>query len=160
MGQPCLSWLFDTWAFFFSLPKTDDWSNMARRLGLCVLFSRNTNIHRNIIKHNIRTSMNERIHFFIKKYISHTFVRVMFLVCERWVETRTDCYFDPNFSSPIAALLSHLGWGCSTVGHWGTQSTQSASWFSRWHLVSNWLEPLGTWLYYFLTYTCFCCFSA
>ena len=29
------------------------------------LYSRNTNISRNIIKHNIRTSMNERIHFFI-----------------------------------------------------------------------------------------------
>ena len=43
----------------------------------------------------------------------------MFLVCERWVETRTDCYFNPSSSSPIAALLSHLGWDCSTVGHWG-----------------------------------------
>ena len=33
----------------------------------------------------------------------------------------------------IAAFLSHLGLGCSSVGHWRPQSPQSASWFSRWH---------------------------
>ena len=33
--------------------------------------------------------------------------------------------------------------GCSTVGHWGPKAIQSASWFSRWHPVSNWLEPPG-----------------
>ena len=55
--------------------------------------------------------MNERIHFFIKIYLSHFILeRVMFLVCERWVETRMDCYFDPSSSSTIAALLSHLSW--------------------------------------------------
>ena len=45
--------------------------------------------------------------------------------------------------STIAALLSHLGLGCSTGGHWGPHNPQSASWFSRWHPVSKWLEPPG-----------------
>ena len=67
----------------------------------------------------------------------------MLVVCEKWVETRTDCNIDPSSSSTIAALLPHLGWGCSTVGLWGPQSAQSASWFSRWHPVSNCLEPSG-----------------
>ena len=40
-------------------------------------------------------------------------------MCETWVETRTDCYFDQSSSSTIAALLPNLGRGCSTVGHWG-----------------------------------------
>ena len=49
-----------------------------------MFYSRNIDISRNIIKHNIRTSMNERTHFFIKIYLSH-FIheRVMFVVCER-----------------------------------------------------------------------------
>ncbi len=44
-----------------------------------------TNTSRNIIKHNLGTSMNERTHFFIKIYISHfILVRVdVSLVCER-----------------------------------------------------------------------------
>ena len=65
----------------------------------------------------------------------------MFVVREKWAETWTDCYIDPSSSSPIAALLSHHGWGRSTVGHWGQQRPQSASWFSFGHPVSNWLEP-------------------
>ena len=54
----------------------------------------------------------------------------------------------------IAALLSHLGWGCSTVGRWGPQSPQSAGWFSRWHSCLNW-RPRAPCLYSFLTSTCF-----
>ena len=46
----------------------------------------------------------------------------MFFVYEKWVETKTDCYIDPSSSSTIAALLSHLGLGCSTVGHWGPKA--------------------------------------
>ena len=58
------------------------------------------------------------------------------------LETRTDCYIDPSSSSPIAALLSHLGLGCSTGGHYGP--TPSVwSWFALRHPVSNWLEPSG-----------------
>ena len=44
------------------------------------------------------------------------------------LETGTDCYIDPSSSSPIAALLSHLGW---VAQPWGPQSHQFASWFSR-----------------------------
>ena len=64
----------------------------------------------------------------------------MFVVCEKWVEARTDWYIEPSSFSPRAALLSHLRLGCSTGGHWGPQSPQSASWFSPWHPVSDWLE--------------------
>ena len=71
--------------------------------------------------------MNERIHFFIKIYLSHFILeRVMLVVCERWVG-----YGD---RLTIAALLPHLGWGCSTVGHRGPQALclllalTSASW--------------------------------
>ena len=52
-------------------------------------------------------------------------------------------YIDPSSSSTIAALLPHLDWGCSTVGHWGLQSPQSACWFSLRHPVSNRLKPSG-----------------
>ena len=47
-----------------------------------------TNINGNIIKHNLRTSMNERTHFFIKIYLSHFILeRVdVSVVCERWKE--------------------------------------------------------------------------
>ena len=38
----------------------------------------------------------------------------------------------------IAALLSHLGWGCSTVGHW------FSNWFSHWHSCLNCLTAAGT----------------
>ena len=80
-----------------------------------LLYSRNTNISRNIIKHNVRTSINERIHFFIKIYLSH-FIheRVMFVVCERSVETGTDCYIDPNSSRDHSST--------SSVGYWGPKA--------------------------------------
>ena len=92
---------------------------------------------RNIIKHNIRTSMKERTHFFIKIYPSHFILeRVMFLLCVRdELETGTDCYIDPTFFDHSSTSFS--SWlGCSTVGHWGPK----ASWFSRWHPISNWFE--------------------
>ena len=65
---------------------------------VCVLYSRNTNISGNMIKHYLRTSMNEQTHFFIKIYLSHFILeRVdVSVVCERWVETGTDCYIDPT----------------------------------------------------------------
>ena len=64
------------------------------------LYSRNTNISRNIIKHNIRTSMNERINFFIKIYLSHFILEgVMFVVCERWVGDRDRLLYWPTFFS-------------------------------------------------------------
>ena len=67
----------------------------------------------------------------------------MFVVCEKWVETRTDCYIDPSSSFDHSSTFSSSWLGCSTVGHWGPQSPHSASCFSRWHPVSNWLKPSG-----------------
>ena len=70
------------------------------------------------------TKFNERTNTLLyKKYISHTLFSkgLMFLVCERWVETRTDCYFDP--SSSDYSSTSFLTWlVCSTVGHWGPKA--------------------------------------
>ena len=57
-----------------------------------ILFMLYTHIHadvsRNIKKHNLRTSMNERTHFFIKIYLSHFILErvakgLMLVVCER-----------------------------------------------------------------------------
>ena len=92
----------------------------------------------------VNDDFNERTNTLLYKNInlSHfIFERVMFTVCEKWVETRTDCYIDPGSSVTIAAPLSHLGLSCSTGGHRGPQSLQSASWFSLRHSVSNWLKP-------------------
>ena len=65
----------------------------------------------------------------------------MFVVCERWVETRTDCYIDP--SSPLDhSSISFSSWlGLLNRGSLRAQCPQSASCFSRWYLVSNCLKP-------------------
>ena len=39
----------------------------------------------------------------------------------------------------IAALLPHLVWGCSTVGHWGPKLSVCC-WLSLRHLIPYWLE--------------------
>ena len=65
------------------------------------------------------TNFNERTNMLLyKNIISHTlFLKGWCWLCVRdELETGTDCYIDP------AVLLSHLGWGCSTVGHWGPQA--------------------------------------
>ena len=49
---------------------------------MCCIAHTYTNISENIIKHNLRTSMNDRTHFFIKICISHTLFS-MFLWCVR-----------------------------------------------------------------------------
>ena len=56
--------------------------------------------------------MNEQTHFFIKIYLSYfIIVRVMFLVCERWVGDKGRLLYWPKILlSTKAALLSHLGW--------------------------------------------------
>ena len=56
---------------------------------LCfMLYTHNTNISGNIIKHHLRTSVNERTHFFIKIYLSRFILKRVdvSVVCERWVE--------------------------------------------------------------------------
>ena len=71
--------------------------------------------------------MNERIHIFIKIYLSHfIFERVNFLLCERWVETRTDCYFDPSSSDHNSTSFS--SWlGLINRGSLRAQSPLSAA---------------------------------
>ena len=78
--------------------------------------------------------MNERTHFFTKIDLSHFILeRVMFHVCERWVETSTDSNIDP------VVLLSHLGW---VAQPWVTEGPEPSvyRWLSIRHLVSNWLH--------------------
>ena len=89
--------------------------------------------------------MNERTHFFIKIYPSHFILeRVMFVVCERWTGDTNRLQYWPKFTSwPYQHFFLIFAWRCSTVGHWGPQSPQSASWFSRWHPVSNRFKPSG-----------------
>ena len=87
-----------------------------------------TNISWNIIKHNIWTSMNERIHFFINICLSHFILeRVMFLVCERWVETRMGCYFDPSSSCYHSSTSSSSWLELLNLGSRRAQSPPSAA---------------------------------
>ena len=70
--------------------------------------------------------MNERTHFFIKIYPSHFILErvakgLMLVVCERWVGDGERLLFGSQVLT-IAALLPHLGWGCSTVGYWGPKA--------------------------------------
>ena len=47
----------------------------------------------------------------------------MFVVCERWAGDRDRLLYWPKvLLATIAAPLPHLGWGCSTVGHWGPKA--------------------------------------
>ena len=116
----------------------------------------------NIIKHNIRTSMNERIQFFIKTYISHTLFSkgLMFLWCARdgWRRGQSAILTPSSFDYSSNSSSSWLG--LLNCGSLRAASLQSASWFSRWHPISNWLKPSAPWLYYCLTFTWFRCSSA
>ena len=68
--------------------------------------------------HDLRNSMNERTHFFIKIYLSHFILeRVMFLVCERCMErhilrVRTSSHI--FFQEPGVPTLAPP---CKLVGH-------------------------------------------
>ena len=67
------------------------------------LYSLNTNISGNIIKHNLRTSMNERTHFFIKICISHTLFSngLMFPWCVK--DGGRDIYPERSLLLPISS---------------------------------------------------------
>ena len=64
------------------------------------------------------TNLNERTHFFTKNISLTLYSRKSWcwLGMRDEPETGTDCYIDP------AVLHSHLGWGCSTVVHWGPKA--------------------------------------
>ena len=85
--------------------------------------------------------MNERTHFFIKRYVSHFILeRGCFLCVRGELETGTDCYILTPSSSDHSSTFFAIWLSCSTVGHWGPKPIVW-SWFSlRWHPISNWLQ--------------------
>ena len=104
----------------------------------------------NIIKHNEWTSMNERTHFFIKIYLSHTIlerVDVGRVWEESWRRRQTATNWTQVLLT-IAALLSHSG---RAAQPWATEglkpsvckliltltSCPSTDYNSNW----NWLKP-------------------
>ena len=93
--------------------------------------------------------------------LSHfIFEKVMFVVCEKWVETRTDCYIDPS-SSLEHSGTSFTSWlGLLNQGSLSAQSPLSAAGSHFGILSPTDSNRPGTWLYYFLTSTCFRCSSA
>ena len=109
-----------------------------------LLYSCYTNISRNIIKHNIRTSMNERIHFFVKICLPHCILkRVMFVVCERWVRDGDRLLYWPKFfSRPLQHFFLIL---VVVALLWVTEGPKPSvcRWLSLRHLVSNQLERSG-----------------
>ena len=125
---------------------------------------------------DFQTSMNERTHFFIKRYLSHFILeRVdVSVMCEKWVETGTDGYIDPTSSLDHStlfyfsrtatsgrsaewdsALLPNLGWGCSTGGRWGPQTSVCKPTLTLAFLSPANSTTAGTCLYSFITSTCF-----
>ena len=83
--------------------------------------------------HNLRNSMNERTHFFIKICISHTLFSkgFMFLWCMRdgWRQGQTAILTQLLFLTIARCVIfknplstsPHLGWCCLTGGRWGPQ---------------------------------------
>ena len=90
-------------------------------------------------QHNIRSSMDERTHFFIKLYLSHFIRKGWCWLCVRGgLETETDCYILTQSSSREHSNTSSSSWmGCSTVCRWGPKPSVW-SWFSlREHPITN-----------------------
>ena len=84
----------------------------------------------NIIKHKIRTSMNERTHFFIKIYISHFILERVYICCVwliSWIQGYTAILTLVLLT--IAATLSHFG---RVAQPWVTKGSKPSvcSWFS------------------------------
>ena len=67
----------------------------------------------------------------------------MLVVSERWVGERDRLLYWAKLFLDRSSTSSSSWLGCSTVGYWGLQSPLSASWFSRWHPVLDWLWPPG-----------------
>ena len=106
------------------LPERRGWVNMILLLSHIQLHNTYTNICGNIVNNNIRTSMNERTHFFIKNILLTLYSRKGDVSCVwevSWRRGHTATYW-PKGILTIAALLPHLGWSCSTVGLRGPQA--------------------------------------
>ena len=103
------------------------------------------------------TSINEWTHFFTKIYNSHTLFSkgLMSVVCERWVETRTDCYIDPSSSLDHSSSSSASWLGLLNRGTLGPQPS-----VCKLVLTLAFLSPIDstaadTCVYSFITPTCF-----
>ena len=71
------------------------------------------------------TNFNERTNTHLYKNISLTLYsrKGWCWLCVRGeLETGTDCYILTQVLLTIAALLSHLDWICSIMGHWGPKA--------------------------------------
>ena len=115
-----------------------------------------TNICGNIIK-NHDDFNNEQIHFFTKKTLFSK--GLMSVVCEKWVETETDCYNDPSSSLGHSNTFSASWLGCSTEGHWEPKALSLQAGSHSGIPVSPALDATGTCLYLFLMPTCFRLFT-
>ena len=130
----------------------NEYDSLTSRQVEMLLYSRNTNISRNIIKHNIRTSMNERTHFFIKIY------DVSYVWEMSW--RRTDCYIDPSSSRDHSSTSSSYSLGLLNRESLRAQRLLSAAGSHFGILSPTDSNRLGSRLYYCLMSTCFCCSSA
>ena len=87
----------------------------------------------------------------LQKYKSLTFYfrkgDVLLCMRDEWSHGRT-AILTHVLLLIIAALLPHLGWGCSTVGHSGPSPLQTSSHFGI--PVSDWLTAAGTLSIFFL----------
>ena len=104
---------------------------------------------------------NERIHFFTKYRSLTLYFRkgdVLLCVRDKWKQRQT-ALLTQVFLLSIVALLPHLGWGCSTVSHWGSKalSLQASSRFDI--PVSTARLLRASCLYSFLTLTFFDSFT-
>ena len=131
------------------------------------LVYRNTNIHIYIYKYMQKHNHcnddfnNERTHFFIKIYLSHFLLkRVMLVVCERWIGDRDRLLYWPKFSRDQSSTSSSSWLWLLNRGSLMAQSPLSAAGSHFGILSPADSNRLCTWLYYFLTSTCFCCSSA
>ena len=81
-------------------------------------------------------------------------------MCEKWVETRTDCSIDPVFISRPYQHFFFIVAGVAQPGVTEDRKVLSLQAGSQAGILSptDSNRP-GTWLYYFLTYTCFRCSS-
>ena len=96
---------------------------------------------------------NERTNTLLYKsmYLSH-FILDVSVVCERWLETGTNCYTDPT-SSPDHNSTSSAS--CSTRGRWGPQPSVCKLALTLAFLSPTNSTAAGTCLYSFIKPTCF-----
>ena len=116
---------------------------------------------RNVIKHN-DDSNKQTNSLFYKNIISHTlFLKGWCWLCVRdELVTETDCYIDPKFFFDHSSTSFSSWLGCSTMGHWGPKALCLPLALTLASFLQLTQTAPDTWLYYYLTPTCFCCSSA